>query len=58
VRRKLYLAWIGHEETCRRVEYELARQYGVSTEDVSRMLRAEARYEHQQLFFARAPKAA
>ena len=53
VRRRLYLSWLGIDDTKKRAEHELARRYGVHTADVMRMVREEAREEHRQLFFAR-----
>jgi len=51
VRRRLFLEWVGSHG--RRVEYRLAHEYGVGTEDVMRMVREEAREQHRQLFFSR-----
>ena len=49
----MFLSWLGSGPASKRVEYQLAREYGVGTEDVMRMVREEAREEHRQLFFAK-----
>ena len=60
VRRRLFLEWIGSDPygEVKNVEWEMAREAGITTRTLMRMLRAEARAEHRELFFARSPKAA
>ena len=53
VRRRLFLQWVGSDEHSLNVEYEMARNSGVSTRVLMRMLRAETKILHQKLFFSR-----
>jgi hypothetical protein len=57
-KRRLYLKWIGSSDMRKRVEHRLASEFGLVTDDVMRIVRAEARADHRELFFARSPKAA
>ena len=58
VRRKLFLQWIGSSEQSLAIEYQMSRRAGVTTPVLMRMMRAEARAEHRELFFSRAKVAA